>query len=397
MTISHQSPEPPKIELSRDETLRYSRHLIMPEVGIEGQKRLKAAHVLLVGAGGLGSPAALYLAAAGVGTLGIVDCDVVDETNLQRQILHGQRDLGRAKVDSAVDTLADINPWVRLVPHNAPFTRANAMELIAGYDLVIDGTDNFPTRYLINDACVMLGKPYVYGGIFRFEGQVSVFGAPGGPCYRCLFPEPPPPGLVPNCSESGVLGILPGTIGTLQATEAIKLILGIGEPLIGRLLLYDALSMAWETVTLRKNALCPVCGEHPTVTSLIDYEQYCGVPGHATSSYHPVKTLRPVPGITVQQLKTRLDAGERLFLLDVREPHEAAINRLDSVLIPMRSVPQRLDEIPRDVPVIVYCRRGGRSAEVVRWLEDAGFTNAVNLEGGITAWAQEIDRTMRAY
>jgi molybdopterin/thiamine biosynthesis adenylyltransferase/rhodanese-related sulfurtransferase len=388
---------PDDVRLSREEVLRYSRHLIMPEVGMAGQRKLKAAKALLIGTGGLGSPTALYLAAAGVGTLGIVDYDVVDVTNLQRQIIHGTKDIGRPKIDSARESLADINPYVQINQYNVPFTSDNALDIIADYDLVIDGTDNFPTRYLVNDACVMTGRLNVYGSIFRFEGQVSVFGAPDGPCYRCLFPEPPPPGLIPSCAEGGVLGILPGTIGTIQATEAIKLILGRGQPLIGRMLLYDALDMTWDTIKVRKDPNCPVCGEHPTQTKLIDYEQFCGVPAHDHSDFGSSDAARPVPVITARDLEKRLDAGEGLFLLDVREPHEADISSIGGTLIPKDVVRQRLNEVPRDVPVVVYCRSGSRSATVVRWLEDDGYTNVVNLAGGINAWAREIDPSIMIY
>ncbi len=382
MNPSTQPADRAQSELSPAEMLRYSRHLVIPEWGQAAQQKLKAARVLLIGMGGLGSPAAMYLAAAGVGTLGIVDHDVVDESNLQRQIIHGQSDVGRAKVDSAAATLADLNPFITLRSYNTPLSSANALDIIRDYDLVIDCSDNFPTRYLVNDACVLLGKLNVYGSVFRFEGQVSVLGAPGGPCYRCLFPTPPPPGLVPSCAESGVLGVVPGTIGTLQATEAIKLITGLGEPLVGRMLLYDALAMTWDTLAFRKNPHCPVCGDHPTVTVLIDYDQFCGLP-------------RRVPSITVRELRARLDGGERLFLLDVREPAETMVSRLQgAVLIPKDTVLHHLDQIPHDLPVIVYCRRGVRSADVVRWLEDAGFTNAINLEGGIMAWASEIDPSL---
>ncbi len=385
------------MRLSREEVLRYSRHLIMPEVGMEGQRKLKAAKVLLIGTGGLGSPSAMYLAAAGVGTLGLVDYDVVDVTNLQRQIIHGTKDIGRSKLDSARESLADINPHIQINQYNVPFTSDNALDIIADYDIVIDGTDNFPTRYLVNDACVMAGKLNVYGSIYRFEGQVSVFGAPDGPCYRCLFPEPPPPGLVPSCAEGGVLGILPGTIGTIQATEAIKLILGLGQPLIGRMLLYDALDMNWDTVKVRKNVNCPVCGDYPTQTELIDYEQFCGVPAHDHSDFGSSTVARPVPAMTVHDLKRRLDSGEALFLLDVREPHEAEISSIGGALIPKDVLRQRLNEVPRDLPVVVYCRSGSRSATVVRWLENDGYTNAVNLAGGINAWAREIDPRLLIY
>ncbi len=386
-----------EIKLSKEEVLRYSRHLIMPEVGMEGQKKLKAARVLLVGTGGLGSPTLMYLAAAGVGTLGIVDYDTVDYTNLQRQIIHGSKDIGKSKLDSAEESLVDINPYLTIHKYNVPLTSDNALDIIKDYDIVIDGTDNFPTRYLVNDASVMLGKHNVYGSIFRFEGQVSVFGDPNGPCYRCMFPEPPPPGLVPNCAEGGVLGILPGTIGTLQATEAIKLIIGIGEPLVGRMLLYDALDMTWDTIKVKKNPACPICGEYPTITELIDYEQFCGVPAHDNSTYGEEVEHRPVPAITVKELKSRLDDGESLFILDVREPHEAEISTMGAVLIPKGVVRQRLNEIPRDVPLVVHCRSGQRSADVVRWLEAEGYQNAVNLAGGINAWARLIDDSVPVY
>jgi adenylyltransferase/sulfurtransferase len=397
-TIPVTTIDPAEVRLSREEVLRYSRHLIMPEVGMTGQKKLKTARVLLIGTGGLGSPTSMYLAAAGVGTLGIVDYDTVDFTNLQRQIIHGTKDVGRSKLDSAAETLADLNPHITIHRYHVPFTSANAMEIAADYDIIVDGTDNFPTRYLVNDVAVILGKYNVYGSIFRFEGQVSVFGDPDGPCYRCLFPEPPPPGLVPSCAEGGVLGILPGTIGTLQATEAIKLIMGIGQPLIGRMLLYDALEMTWDTITIRKNPACPVCGEHPTITELIDYEQFCGVPAHDNSMYGAHIPKRSAPAITVRELKQRLDGGESIFLLDVREPHEAEISNLaGAVLIPKDVVRQRLNEIPRDAPVVTYCRSGARSADVVRWLEDEGYQNAVNLAGGINAWAREIDPAVPIY
>ena len=397
MAISVTPLAPDDVRLSREEVLRYSRHLIMPEVGMDGQQKLKAAKVLLIGTGGLGSPTAMYLAAAGVGTLGIVDYDIVDVTNLQRQIIHGTKDIGRPKLDSARESLADINPHIHINQYNISFTSDNALEIVADYDIVIDGTDNFPTRYLVNDACVMAGKLNVYGSIYRFEGQASVFGAPDGPCYRCLFPEPPPPGLVPSCAEGGVLGILPGTIGTIQATEAIKLILGKGDPLIGRMLLYDALDMTWDTIKIKKNVNCPVCGDQPTQTELIDYEQFCGVPAHDHSDFGSSARARPVPAITVRDLKARMDAGENLFLLDVREPHEADISSMGALLIPKDVVRQRLNEIPRDVPVVVHCRSGVRSATVVRWLENEGYTNTINLAGGINAWAREIDPNILIY
>ena len=382
--------------LTPDELRRYQRHLTLPEVGVEGQKKLKAASVLLVGAGGLGSPLALYLAAAGVGRLGLVDFDVVDETNLQRQVLHGTKDVGRPKLASARDRLLDINPYVRLDLHETRLTSDNALALIADYDLVADGTDNFPTRYLVNDASVLTGTPNVYASIFQFEGQVSVFGIPEGPCYRCLYPEPPPPGLVPSCAEGGVLGILPGFVGTLQATEVIKLLLGVGEPLVGRLLLIDALSMAFRTLKVRKNPDCPVCGAQPTVTELIDYEQFCGLPTNGA----PPSAEQIVPEVTVHDLKTRRDLGEAPFVLDVRKPFEAEIASLGAdQLIPVEELPDRLREV-RAAPhqeIVVHCRSGVRSARAVRLLREAGFTRAVNLKGGVLAWSDEIDPSVLKY
>lgn len=397
MAVPSQTIDPRTVTLSHEEVKRYSRHLIMPEVGMEGQKKIKAAKILLIGTGGLGSPTSMYLAAAGVGTLGIVDYDTVDYTNLQRQIIHGTKDIGRPKLESAADTLADINPYLQIIKYEVPFTSHNALEILKDYDLIIDGTDNFPTRYLVNDAAVMLGKLNVYGSIFRFEGQVSVFGHPEGPCYRCMFPEPPPPGLVPSCAEGGVLGVLPGTVGTLQATEALKLIMGIGKPLVGRMLLYDALEMTWDTINVRKNPACPICSEHPTLTELIDYEQFCGVPAHDHSEYGKNTELRPVPTISVQDLKRKLEAGEDFFFLDVREPHEAEISQIGAVLIPKGVVRQRLNEIPRDQQVVVHCRSGARSADVVRWLQDEGYSDVYNVAGGINAWAKLIDPSVPIY
>ncbi len=390
------------VTLSHEEVQRYSRHLIMPEVGMAGQKKLKAASVLLIGAGGLGSPLAMYLAAAGVGRIGLVDYDVVDYTNLQRQIIHGTKDVGRPKLESAKETMLDINPHVQVDAYEIPLTSANALELFEPYDIIIDGTDNFPTRYLTNDACVLLGKPNVYGSIFRFEGQASVFYAEEGPCYRCLFPEPPPPGLVPSCAEGGVLGVLPGTIGAIQATEAIKLILGIGEPLIGRLLLYDALNMEFDQVRLRKNPHCPVCGENPSITELIDYEQFCGMPAHDHSLYAGADTGNgtAVPQITPQELKARLDAGDDLLILDVREPHEWDISNLEplgAILIPQGQVLERMNELDTAKEIVVQCRSGARSAAVVRQLQQHGFQKLWNLEGGINRWAQEIDKSLPVY
>lgn len=388
------------IGLSHEEVQRYSRHLIMPEVGMAGQKKLKAASVLLIGAGGLGSPLAMYLAAAGIGRIGLVDYDVVDYTNLQRQIIHGTKDVGRLKLESAKETMLDINPHVQVDTYEVPLTSANALEILAPYDVIIDGTDNFPTRYLTNDACVLLGKPNVYGSIFRFEGQLSVFYAQEGPCYRCLFPEPPPPGLVPSCAEGGVLGILPGTVGAMQATEAIKLILGIGESMIGRLLLYDALNMEFTEVQLRKNPNCPVCGENPTLTELIDYEQFCGVPAHDHSLYLSGEEGKAVPQIAPLELKQRLDAGEALFILDVREPHEWEISNLSNLgakLIPKGDVVGRMNELDTAVTMIVQCRSGQRSANVIRELQKHGFKKLLNLDGGINRWAQEVDPTIPIY
>jgi adenylyltransferase/sulfurtransferase len=380
------------VELSSEEIARYSRHLIMPEVGVEGQKKLKAASVLCIGAGGLGSPAALYLAAAGVGRLGIVDFDTVDFSNLQRQILHGTPDVGRPKLQSAKARLAAINPEIRVDTYETALTSKNALDLFAPYDIVLDGTDNFPTRYLVNDACVLLGKPNAYGSIFRFEGQASVFGAPGGPCYRCLYPEPPPPGLVPSCAEGGVLGVLPGVIGTIQATEAIKLILGVGEPLVGRLLLYDALAMRFRELKLRRDPDCPVCGDRPTVRALIDYDQFCGV----TPSAAP-----PVPETSVEELDARLRRGDRVFVLDVREPNEYQICRIaGSTLIPLGELPKRLAEVPKGPgapDIVVHCKMGGRSAKAVRQLIDHGYDRVQNLKGGILSWIDRVDPTQSKY
>lgn len=388
--------DPATVTLTHDEIRRYSRHLILPEVGVEGQQKLKAASVLLIGTGGLGSPLAVYLAAAGVGRIGLVDYDVVDESNLQRQIIHGTKDVGRSKLDSAADSIADINPYVVLEKHNVPLSSENALDILANYDVIIDGTDNFPTRYLVNDACVLLGKPNVYGSIFRFEGQASVFYAKEGPCYRCLFPSPPPPGLVPSCADGGVLGVLPGTIGTIQATEAIKLIVGFGEPLIGRLLLYDASDMTFDTIKLRKNPNCPICGENPTITHLIDYEEFCGVPAHDHSTYEEGRA--PVRGITVDEVKARLDAGDDLLILDVREPLEWQISVIDGTLcIPKGEVLQHLAELPQDRDIVVHCKTGIRSADVIRQLQGEGYTRLYNLAGGINAWARKIDPSLPVY
>jgi len=385
--------------LDNDEIKRYSRHLIMPEVGVDGQRKLKAARVLCIGAGGLGSPAALYLAAAGVGRLGIVDFDTVDFSNLQRQILHGTPDVGRSKLQSAKDRLTAINPEVQIDTFETSLTSKNALELFREYDVIVDGTDNFPTRYLVNDACVLLGKPNAYGSIFRFEGQASVFAFPGGPCYRCLYPEPPPPGLVPSCAEGGVLGVLPGVIGTIQATETIKLIIGAGKPLVGRLLLYDALNMRFRELKLRRDAECPVCGDKPTIKELIDYEQFCGVKPVATTTQKG--ELGPEFETTVEELKARIDRGDRLFILDVREPSEYQISRIaGSTLIPLGELPRRLGEIPSgpSAPdIVVHCKMGGRSAKAVRHLVDQGFTRVQNLKGGILAWSDRIDPSQPKY
>ena len=389
-------------ELTRNELSRYARHLILPEVGVEGQQKLKAARVLCVGAGGLGSPLALYLAAAGVGTLGLVDFDVVDASNLQRQILHTTGDVGRKKLDSAEEKLAALNPAVHVVKHETMLSSANAMDILKDYDIVADGTDNFPTRYLVNDACVLLGKPNVYGSVFRFEGQASVFATREGPCYRCLYPEPPPPGTVPSCAEGGVLGILPGLIGIIQATEVIKLILGKGELLIGRLLLVDALAMRFRELKLKKNPECPMCGAHPTVTALIDYQEFCGIKPEASpeanlDSGQETTLKNGIPQMTVQELKQRRDLGEDLFVLDVREPYEYQIANIGGTLIPQNEVPQRLAEIDRNREIVVQCRSGGRSQRIAEFLAQQGYTNVKNLAGGILAWADAIDPKITKY
>jgi adenylyltransferase/sulfurtransferase len=383
--------KPETVTLTNDEILRYSRHLIMPEVGMEGQLKLKAARVLCIGAGGLGSPLALYLAAAGVGTMGIVDFDVVDFTNLQRQIIHSTADVGRKKLDSAADKLKAINPYVNLRTFETRLSSENALDLFREFDIIADGTDNFPTRYLVNDACVLTAKPNVYGSIFRFEGQASVFATEQGPCYRCLYPEPPPPGLVPSCAEGGVLGILPGLVGVMQATEAIKLILGKGEPLIGRLLLIDALGMKFRELKLRKNPDCPACGKHPTITKLIDYNEFCGIRGEEK----PVET--GIPEIQVEELKRRLDAGDDLFVLDVREPHEYQICNIGGHLIPLGDLPKRVSELDSSREIVAHCRSGVRSGKAVAFLQQAGFKKVHNLAGGILAWADRVDPKMPKY
>jgi adenylyltransferase/sulfurtransferase len=383
-------PVPELPQLSQEEILRYSRHLIIPEVGVEGQRRLKDARVLMVGAGGLGSPIGLYLAAAGVGRLGIVEADVVDVTNLQRQVLHGTKDVGRKKVESARDRIRDVNPHVDVVPHEAWLTSENALEIIRDYDLVVDGTDNFATRYLVNDACVLLGKPNVYGSIFRFEGQSTVFCTAEGPCYRCLYPEPPPPGLVPSCAEGGVLGILPGLVGLIQATEAVKLVTGIGAPLVGRLLLVDALGMQFRTVKLRKDPRCPACGTRE-IRALIDYQQFCGIhPGEDETA--------GVPTLTVGELDARRRRGEPLDLVDVREVHEWEIGRIEGArLAPLSRFADALKTFDSAQDVVLYCRSGVRSAKAVKVLQEAGFRRVWNLDGGILAWSEEIDPTVPRY
>jgi len=406
-TLEDTTTELPK--LTNEEIARYSRHLILPEVGMEGQQKLKAARVLCVGTGGLGAPLALYLAAAGVGTLGLIDFDVVDESNLQRQVIHRQSTVGKLKVDSAEQTLKDLNQNVNIIKHNTMLTSANALEIFKDYDVIADGTDNFQTRYLVNDACVLTGKPNAYGSIFRFEGQASVFATEEGPCYRCLYPEPPPPGLVPSCAEGGVLGILPGLVGVIQATEVIKLILGIGEPLAGRLLLIDALGMNFRTLKLRKNPSCPMCGTHE-IKELIDYDQFCGVPkrddtpaplevsAHASVDAS-ANIVDGIPQVSVEQLKAELDAGRKPFILDVREPHEYQIVNIGAPLIPLGQLPGRLNEIPvdKDEEIIIHCRSGARSQKASLELKAAGFTNVKNLAGGILAWADKIDKSLPKY
>jgi molybdopterin/thiamine biosynthesis adenylyltransferase/rhodanese-related sulfurtransferase len=401
------APETQLPKLTNEEISRYSRHLILPEVGMEGQQKLKAAKVLCVGTGGLGAPLALYLAAAGVGTLGLVDFDVVDESNLQRQIIHSTATVGMLKVDSAELMLKGLNPNMKVVKHNTMLTSANALEIFKDYDVIADGTDNFQTRYLVNDACVLTKKPNAYGSIFRFEGQASVFATEAGPCYRCLYPEPPPPGLVPSCAEGGVLGILPGLVGIIQATEVIKLILGIGDTLAGRLLLIDALGMNFRTLKLRKNPDCPVCGTHPTVTELIDYDQFCGI--EKPTSVGPLEVAHDkavgdaavvdgIPQISVEELKRRLDAKEDVFVLDVREPHEYQIVNLGAKLIPLGEVAIRSAELgDKDREIVVHCKSGARSQKAAIALKAAGFTHVENLTGGILAWADKIDPTMPKY
>jgi sulfur-carrier protein adenylyltransferase/sulfurtransferase len=387
---------PPLVEpaesLTPQEIRRYSRHLIIPDVAMDGQKRLKNAKVLCVGAGGLGSPALMYLAAAGVGTLGIIDFDVVDESNLQRQVIHGQSDIGRSKAESARDSVREINPLVNVVLHTERLDSSNAMSIFTPYDLIVDGTDNFATRYLVNDACVLSGKPYVWGSIYRFDGQASVFWAEHGPCYRCLYPEPPPPGMVPSCAEGGVLGVLCASIGSIQVTEAIKVLTGVGDPLVGRLMIYDALEMTYRAVKVRKDPECPLCGKNPTITELIDYEQFCGTVSDEAQLAAASST------ITATELKAMQDKGEDFLLVDVREPAEWEIVRIPgAVLIPKGDLPGRLSELPQNKPVVMYCKTGIRSAETLALLKNAGFKDAVHVQGGVTAWATQVDNTAPVY
>jgi sulfur-carrier protein adenylyltransferase/sulfurtransferase len=382
----------PAASLTNEEILRYSRHLIMPEVGMDGQLKLKAAKVLLIGTGGLGAPLGLYLTAAGVGKIGLVDFDVVDFTNLQRQVTFGSSDVGKPKTEAAKARLTNLNPDVEIVTYETKLTSENALEIFKDYDVVVDGTDNFPTRYLVNDACILLGKPNVYGSIFRFEGQVTVFGMPDGPCYRCLYPEPPPPGLVPSCAEGGVLGVLPGIIGSLQAMETIKLLMNAGESLAGRLLLFDALALKFRELKLRKNPNCPMCGEHRTIHQLIDYYEFCGVRGEEA----PEVDLH-VPEITPTELKERLDRGDDLFILDVREPHEFQICNLNGHLIPLGELSRRVHELDSSNEIVAHCRSGKRSAEAVDFLRKAGFRKVHNLHGGILAWSTEVDPSVPRY
>ena len=383
----------PSVELSKEEITRYSRHLIMPEVGMDGQLKLKQAKVLCIGTGGLGAPLGLYLAAAGVGRIGLVDFDKVDLSNLQRQILFDTNDIGRPKIEAATNRLRNLNPDIQIDNFETRLTSENALDILKDYDIVVDGTDNFPTRYLVNDACVILGKPNVYGSIFRFEGQITIFGYPGGPCYRCLYPEPPPPGLVPSCAEGGVLGVLPGIVGAIQAAETLKLIIGKGEPLVGRLLLFDALAMRFRELKLRKNPECPVCGGHPTITKLIDYEEFCGIRGEESAS--PAQAV--VPEISPRELKARLDRGDDLFILDVREPHEFQICNLGGHLIPLGELSRRVNELDSSREIVAHCRSGKRSAEAVEFLRSAGFRKVLNLKGGILAWSDEVDASVPKY
>jgi sulfur-carrier protein adenylyltransferase/sulfurtransferase len=381
-----------EVKLSKDEIQRYSRHLIMPEVGMEGQLKLKRARVLTIGTGGLGAPLGLYLAAAGVGHLGLVDFDVVDNSNLQRQVTFTTADVGKSKSEAAKARLSALNPAIEIVSYETRLTSDNALELFKDYDIIVDGTDNFPTRFLVNDACVLLGKPNVYGSIFRFEGQATIFGYPGGPCYRCLYPEPPPPGLVPSCAEGGVLGVLPGIVGSIQAMETIKLILGAGDPLVGRLLLFDALAMRFRELKLKRNPECPMCGDHRSITKLIDYEEFCGIRGEEA----PAMT-DGIQEITATELKARQDRGDKLFILDVREPHEYQICNLNGKLIPLGELTRRVNELDSSVEMVVHCRSGKRSADAIHFLQTAGFKKLLNLKGGVLAWADEVDPRMPKY
>ncbi len=392
MAIQTDALQQQEVKLSKEEIQRYSRHLIMPEVGMEGQLKLKRARVLTIGTGGLGAPLGLYLAAAGVGHLGLVDFDVVDSSNLQRQVTFTTADVGKPKSEAAKARLSALNPMIEIVSYETRLTSDNALDLFRDYDIIVDGTDNFPTRFLVNDACVLLGKPNVYGSIFRFEGQATVFGYPGGPCYRCLYPEPPPPGLVPSCAEGGVLGVLPGIVGSIQAMETIKLILGTGEPLVGRLLLFDALAMRFRELKLKKNPDCPMCGDHRTITKLIDYEEFCGIRGEEA----PAMT-DGIPEITATELKARQDRGDKLFILDVREPHEYQICNLNGKLIPLGELPRRVNELDSSVEMVVHCRSGKRSADAIHFLQTAGFKKLWNLKGGVLAWADEVDPRMPKY
>ena len=392
MAIPTDTLQQQEVKLSREEIQRYSRHLIMPEVGMEGQLKLKRARVLTIGTGGLGAPLGLYLAAAGVGHLGLVDFDVVDSSNLQRQVTFTTADVGKPKSEAAKARLSALNPAIEIVAYETRLTSENALELFRDYDIIVDGTDNFPTRFLVNDACVLLGKPNVYGSIFRFEGQATVFGYPDGPCYRCLYPEPPPPGLVPSCAEGGVLGVLPGIVGSIQAMETIKLILGAGDPLVGRLLLFDALAMRFRELKLKKNPDCSLCGKNRTITKLIDYEEFCGIRGEEA----PAMT-DGIQEITATELKARQDRGEKLFILDVREPHEYQICNLNGKLIPLGELPRRVNELDSSVEMVVHCRSGKRSADAIHFLQTAGFKKLWNLKGGVLAWADEVDPRMPKY
>ena len=392
MAIPTETLKNQEVKLSKEEIQRYSRHLIMPEVGMDGQLKLKRARVLMIGTGGLGAPLGLYLAAAGVGHLGLVDFDVVDSSNLQRQVTFTTADVGKPKSEAAKARLSALNPAIEIVSYETRLTSENALDLFRDYDIIVDGTDNFPTRFLVNDACVLLGKPNVYGSIFRFEGQATVFGYPGGPCYRCLYPEPPPPGLVPSCAKGGVLGVLPGIVGSIQAMETIKLILGSGEPLVGRLLLFDALAMRFRELKLKKNPECAICGPHRTITKLIDYEEFCGIRGEET----PAMT-DGIQEITATELKARQDRGDKLFILDVREPHEYQICNLNGKLIPLGELTRRVNELDSSVEMVVHCRSGKRSADAIHFLQTVGFKKLLNLKGGVLAWADEVDPRMPKY